>query len=142
MEYKKRAVKTKYKPDEFTMSTLSAGNVTFFLERMESHNKVEACNRINDDTEYLFEIIRKGELPSIVVHLSDAYRYGTWEYLSHPKRIRRGDFIVVGGFAALDASVVELARKDKIGLGGIGKLMGALNVRRVWEYRSPDERTH
>ena|SRR5690348_10592681 len=123
------------------MSSLSASNVEFFLERMESHSKVEACNQLNDDAEYIFEVIRKGGLPRVLVYLSDAYKYTAWEYLSHPKRIRSGDFIVVGGFAALDPSVVELARNDRIGLGGIGKLMGALNAERVWEYRSLEERT-
>jgi hypothetical protein len=120
----------------------NASGVTFFLERMESHNKVETCNRLNDEMEYLFEVTRKDGLPTLTVHLSDAYRYGSWEYLSHPRLIGKGDFILVAGFASVDGAVVEMARKDGIGVGKIGKLMGALNLERVWEYRSPEERSH
>jgi hypothetical protein len=76
------------------------------------------------------------------VHLSDAYDYGQWEYLSHPREIGRGDFILIAGFnSRFDESLVELARKDGIGIGVLAKFMGALNLPELWKYKSPEEKT-
>ena len=36
--------------------------------------------------------------------------------------------------------VVEVAKEERIGIGHIGKFMGALNSKNIWEYMSPDER--
>jgi hypothetical protein len=125
------------------MANVSFSTVRFFLERMESHNCVERCTRLRtEDDEYIFEIERKGGLARVNVHLSDAYDYGQWEYLSHPREIGRGDFILIAGFSSrFDESLVELARKDGIGIGVLAKFMGALNLPEVWKYKSPEEKT-
>jgi hypothetical protein len=115
--------------------------VKFFLERMDGHDRVEQCRQVKAEGEYVFEIERKDNLPRVTVHLSDAYDYGHWEYASRPKLIGRGDFILIAGFnTRFDSSLVEIAREDGIGIGGIAKLMGALNWEKVWLYRSPEER--
>lgn len=120
---------------------LAYSTVRFFIERMESHSCVEQCRQLNDQSEYLFEIERKGGHPPVTVHLSDAYSYGYWEYLSHPPRIRRGDFILIARpEARFDESLVKQARKDGIGIGSIRKLMGALNREKIWQYELPEDR--
>jgi hypothetical protein len=109
---------------------------------MDEHDRVEQCRQITVEGEYVFEIERKSPLPTVRVHLSDAYDYGHWEYTSRPKLIGRGDFILIAGFnTRFDESLVEIARKDGIGIGGIGKLMGALSWEKVWLYQSPEERS-
>jgi hypothetical protein len=42
--------------------------------------------------------------------------------------------------ADFDTDVVEVAKKARIGIGHIGKFMGALNYTNIWEYMTPDER--
>jgi hypothetical protein len=115
--------------------------IRFFVERMEGHSVVEQCIQQNAGAEIIFEIQRKNDLPSLLVHLSDAYDYGLGEYLAHPRSLGHGDFILIADpNADWDESLVERARKDKIGIGKIGKLMGALNLRNVWAYETPEER--
>ncbi|MFZ0882371.1 MAG: hypothetical protein WAN14_03160, partial [Candidatus Acidiferrales bacterium] len=108
-------------------------------EKMEAHNRVERCVRQNADGECIFEIQRKGDLPTLMVYLSDAYDYGLGEYLSRPRSLGRGDFILIADpNANFDESVVPRAREDEIGIGNIKKFMGALNFRNVWMYDTPD----
>ena len=115
--------------------------IKFFLDRMNGHDLVEQCNRVKAEGEYIFQIERKNSLSTVTVHLSDAYDYGHWEYTSRPTLIGRGDFILIAGYNnRFDNSLVEIARNDGIGIGGISKLMGALNAEKVWLYRSPEER--
>jgi hypothetical protein len=72
---------------------------------------------------------------------SDAYHYDVADFLSRPKQIRRGDFIVIARPEAdFDPSLVAIARKEFIGIGKFGKFKGALNFTNVWEYLSSEER--
>jgi hypothetical protein len=115
--------------------------IRFFVERMEGHSAVEQCTEQNDGDEIIFEIRRKNDLPPLLVYLSDAYDYGFGEYLARPRSLKKGDFILVADpNANWDASLAESAREDKIGIGKIGKLMGALNLNKVWTYETPEER--
>ena len=63
------------------------------------------------------------------------------DYVARPREIGIGDFILVSGFSGGPSrEAIELARKDAVGVGDISKLMGALRVRDVWQYRSSDEK--
>jgi hypothetical protein len=96
---------------------------------------------MNVANEYLYSIGRRDRLPSVVVLLSDAYRYGSADYVGRPKQIGPGDFIIIARPEAdFDAALVERARDDGIGIGKIAKFMGALNWRNVSEYVSPEEK--
>ncbi len=109
---------------------------------MAEHNAVERFTRLpSQEDEYVYEIQRKNVLPPVRVHISDAYSYGFADFASRPKAIGPGDFIVVSQFGpALAGSIVEHARAARIGIGTVGKLMGALNIRDVWKYVSPAEK--
>jgi hypothetical protein len=113
----------------------------FFNARMAEHSRVSLHTRTPRADEYVFEIQRKDGLPTINVHVSDAYDYGLVDYLARPKQIGRGDFIlIVRPEARFDRSLIERARKDGIGIGMIGKLMGALNLEDVYKYVPQDEK--
>ncbi len=43
----------------------------FFMERMDAHDKVTTCSEIPDDNEILYLIKRTGDLPPLIVHISD-----------------------------------------------------------------------
>lgn len=110
--------------------------VKFFRERMDDHSKVRRYTEIQDAKDILYEIERVNELPSLVVHLSDAYRYTLQDYYSKPRSLGKGNFILIARpEAEYDVDIVSIAAKDKIGIGKIGTLLGALNRKNVWQDR-------
>lgn len=112
----------------------------FFCERMSEHSKVVGFQQIPPPYDLLFRIDRVGDLPPVVVYLIDAYLYGEMDYISRPSCLGRGDFILIATPEGdYDFTVLKRARADGIGIGRIGKLMGALHKREVWLYQDPNE---
>jgi hypothetical protein len=110
---------------------------------MIEHTCVERWEPLDNAVEYLYLIERKRGLPDVRVHLSDAYEYSRGEYLARPEEVAGGNVFVVLGdphASGPSAALVAEARKDRVGIGHIGKFMGALNSRNVWEYEAPEER--
>ena len=123
--------------------TLRPEQIIFFDARMKEHNLVSNWVPITDQHEYLFRVRRKlsGSESDVIVHLTDAYRYGLAEFFARPKQLRAGSYVVIGmPHADADPEVVEEAMKRRIGIGHIGKFMGALNYKNIWEYMTPEER--
>ena len=123
---------------------LTPSIVTFFLARMGEHNRVASYRQIEAD-ECLFELSRNDGLPNVTVHLSNAYEYTDGEYIARPSQIGRGDFVLIARPEAIwnddvPMQIVETARGDGIGIGKIGKLMGALNFAEIWKFRTRGER--
>ena len=115
----------------------------FFTKAMERHDLVSICAPIPDEHEFLFKIIRTlAESESeVIVHLTDAYCYSLAEFYARPDRIQAGSFVVIGiPHANAEQEVIEIAKQHRIGIGKIGKFMGALNFENIWEYMTPEER--
>jgi len=109
--------------------------IKFFEERMSQHSKVRSFTEIQDDNDILYRIERAGDLPDLTVHLSDAYRYTMHDYYCKPAVLGAGDFILIARPEAdFSEDIVVVAVRDKIGIGQIGKFMGALHHRDVWLY--------
>lgn len=118
-------------------------NISFFITKMDDHNLVEYAELIKNQDEYLFKVIRtlKGIRSDVIVHLTDAYRYGLAEWFARPAQLRAGSFVVLGmPHADFNADVIEEAKNNRVGIGHIGKFMGALNYKNIWEYMTPEER--
>ena len=121
------------------MAELHPQIISFFISRLSEHNCVESWERVPHKTEILYKVTRKHGLRPVIVHLSDAYLYTQAEFAARPVGI--GDFILVARpEASIDPAAIELGNKMDVPIGKIGKLMGALNVKHIWEYRSPNER--
>jgi hypothetical protein len=119
------------------MSTLYPTVVQFFMTRMNEHSCVGTVTRLSIPDEYIYKIERENYLPDIHVFLTDAYRFGLADYLGRPSCISRGDYILIARpEASFDTGLIERAAKDGIGIGKIGRLMGALNLRYVSKYKS------
>ena len=117
--------------------------ITYFTARMDEHDRVVNWEPIANEYEFLFRIRRTldGSRSDVIAHLTDAYRYGLAEFFARPNPLGAGSFVVMGmPHADADPEVVEIAKKHRIGIGHIGKLMGALNYKNIWEYMTPDER--
>ena len=118
-------------------------HITFFTARMDEHNQVSNWVLVSNEHEYLFRVRRKLSTSEsdVIVHLTDAYRYGLAEFFARPKQLRAGSYVVIGmPHASADGEVIEKAKEHRIGIGHIGKFMGALNYKNIWEYMTPEER--
>ena len=118
-------------------------HISYFTDRMDDHDKVDNWEIIDDQDDYLFRIKRtvSSSKSDVVVHLTDAYRYGLAEFFARPDQLLAGSFVVLGlPHGDFDDAVVEEAKKKRIGIGHIGKFMGAINYRNIWEYMTPEER--
>ena len=118
-------------------------HLSFFTTRMAEHSRVYTCKPVPDQHEYLFKVRRilSGSKSDVIVHLTDAYRYGLAEFFARPKQLQAGSYVVVGmPHADAAPEVIEEAKKHRIGIGHIGKFMGALNYMNIWEYTTADER--
>ena len=110
---------------------------------MIDHDKVISLTVIPSEEEYLFRISRQvgNSTNDVIVHLTDVYRYSLAEFYARPAELRAGSFVVIGmPHADAYEDVIEEAREERIGIGDIGKFMGALNYMRLWEYLTPEER--
>ena len=113
---------------------------TFFVATMIKHDKVQRLTDISDDYAFLFEIVRQGAPTPVRVWLNDAYVFTEFDFHNRPDVITRGDFILVARPEAMhNWQDLEMAAENGIGLGKIGKLMGALNRKDVWKYRTKEE---
>ncbi|MFL6759643.1 hypothetical protein [Sphingomonas sp.] len=112
----------------------------FFQERMSSHSNVLNLADVSTAEDYLFKISRAKQGDSLLVWMSDAYFFTDMDFHNRPAVLTTGDFILVAkpeaGFH-VDDGLIEL---EGIGVGQIGKLMGALNLAKPWEYLTPQER--
>ena len=118
-------------------------HIGFFTDRMDEHSRVLNWVPIEHQHECLFRIRRSisRSQQDVVVHLTDAYLYGLAEFYARPSELKSGSFVVIGmPHADTSSEVIEEAKKYGIGIGHIGKFMGALNVQNVWEYLPPEER--
>ena len=113
----------------------------FFHARMTEHDRVESVDALPNNDEYMFRVHRTRGRSPVTVHFTDAYRYGMMDYISRPKEVGRGSFVVLGmPHASYDEEIIDDARRDGIGIGHIGKFMGALTRDNVSEYETPQER--
>jgi hypothetical protein len=108
---------------------------------MSDHSKVLSCTMLDVDDEYLFLIKRSGGLSDVIVHYSDTYEYSRATFQTRPPKVGRNSFVLVVPHAPESDLTVYEARKLGIGIGKIGKLMGALNSEKVWEYDGPQRST-
>lgn len=114
--------------------------LTFFQKRMASHNNVASVTDVSTDEHFLFNIERTKHRDKMAVWLCDAYHFTDADLYTKPDTITAGDFIVVAkpeGGIFIDQSVIE---QHRIGIGMIGKFMGALNKTQMWTYLTPEER--
>ena len=118
-------------------------HLNFFTSRMDDHSRVTNWELIDDEHEYLFKIRRtlSGKPNDLLVHLTDAYRYGLAEFFARPRQLRAGSYVVIGmPHASAASDVIDEMKQQSIGIGHIRKFMGALNYKNTWEYMTPDER--
>jgi hypothetical protein len=109
-----------------------------FIEKaLNSHFAVDKIELINLDDFYAYEIIRRNGMSSLVVVLSDDYYFGSASLQNKPNILKDGGFFLI---ARPEASVHEDNEpQEKLGVGKIRKLLGALNREDYWNYEPPNK---
>lgn len=105
---------------------------------MEYHQDVISVTDISTKDHFMFLVERKNGMPDIVVLLSDCYHFSEFDYYSKPPKLNNGGFILIARPEATfpdDTQQHEL--EDKIIIGKIGILLGALRKEEYWTYEKP-----
>jgi len=111
----------------------------FFVDQMMKHSMVSAVRELNVAGEFVYELDRHKFHDTVRVWLSDAYLFTEMDYHNRPQELRAGDYILIAkpeGGGGVSQQFINVAR---IGVGKLGELMGALNVRQMWTYVPPTD---
>jgi len=108
----------------------------FFHKAVGGHQDVERIEDISNSEYYIFKIIRKRGMREIVVLLSDAYYYGDIDYHMRPPELNNGGMILIAKPEShFSTDEQENYESEKILIGKIGILLGALRVNDFWTYQ-------
>ena len=112
--------------------------LSFLKERLNNHQAVENYEDISDDESYMFRVTRRRGLSEMVILLSDCYHYGEFDYLSKPSELDDGGFVLIAKPEASFSDETQINElEDKVIIGKIGILLGALNKEEYWKYTKP-----
>ena len=112
----------------------------FFFARMGEHDAVSDLSVVGHDAEFLYRIRRDRFGDEFTVWLSDAYHFTEADLYNKPNEIGANDYIIIGkpeGGFNLD---YDLIKQEQIGVGKIGKFMGAINLPEPWRFLDEYER--
>lgn len=107
----------------------------FIEQALNNHCAVESIEPIVLDDFYAYMVNRRRGMASMVVVLSDDYYFGAASLQSKPAILKDGGFFLIAkpeatGFGGNKPN-------EKLGIGKIGKLIGALNREDFWNYEPP-----
>lgn len=107
----------------------------FIEQALKNHSAVESIEPIALDDFYAYKVNRRRGMTGVIVVLSDDYHFGSASLQSKPTILKDGGFFLV---AKPEASGFEGNEpNEKLGIGKIGKLLGALNKEDFWNYEPP-----
>jgi hypothetical protein len=112
----------------------------YVARALSGHSLVEDIVQTEVENEIVFHVRRKKFHDRLSVWLSDAYLFTEYDYNDRPGFLAKGDFILVARPEAGHAVPRGLVENACIGIGKLAELMGALNVRNVWTYLTPEEK--
>jgi hypothetical protein len=112
--------------------------LSFFKSRLNTHQAVESIEDISNGETYMFKVKRKNGRSTMIIVLSDCYYFGEFDYLSKPTELDEGGFILIAKPEASFSDETQINEiDDKIIIGKIGILLGALNKEEYWKYSKP-----
>ena len=107
-----------------------------FIERvLMNHMAVREIEKIELDKFYAYRVKRNFNLSDVTVVLSDDYYFGSSSLLDKPEILKNGGFFLIARPEANGIEESDIA--ERLGIGKIGKLLGALNKENYWEYEPP-----
>lgn len=109
----------------------------YFLDRMAEHSNVAAVENESTDEFFLYRLTRADQRDTVLVWLSDAYRFTDMDFHNRPKELQAGDYILIAKPEGGGGASQELIAEARIGIGKLAELMGALTQREMWKYDPP-----
>jgi hypothetical protein len=107
-----------------------------FVERaLMNHSAVKSIQPFDSDDFYGYKIQRNFGMSDLIVVLSDDYNFNHYSYLNKPALLSQGGFFLVARPEARCFERNEI--NDKITVGKIGRLLGAINTDDFWTYEPP-----
>lgn len=108
---------------------------------LKKHQKVSRWELIEEQDHYLFKIQRVIPLDDLIILVSDEYRYIIDDYINRPDELPPGSMIYfIKPQSGYDTNVINLAKSDKITIGKLVEILGALNIQDHWNWESPLKR--
>lgn len=109
-----------------------------FIERaLKNHFAVEKVELIDNEEYYIYKIYRRKGMSEVIVALSDDYYFGSASLQNKPYILKDGGFFLIARPEA--SGFGGNVPKEKLGIGKIGKLLGALNQEDFWNYEPPNK---
>jgi hypothetical protein len=107
-----------------------------FIEKvLNNHFSVERIEEIELDEFYAYKVYRRRGMSEVIVVLSDDYYFGAASLQNKPNILKDGGFFLIARPEANDFEVN--IPSEKLGVGKIGKLLGALNQEDFYNYEPP-----
>lgn len=114
----------------------------FFHKTVGNHQCVERIEEISNSEHFIFKIIRKNGKSDVNILLSDAYYYGHVDFYTRPEELLNGGIILVAKPESQFTNDEHINEEDdRIIIGKIGIVLGALNYDEYWKYEKPKKKT-
>lgn len=107
----------------------------FIENALNNHAAVDKIEPIQLDEFYAYKIYRRRGMSSVIVVLSDDYYFSSSSMHNKDNILKDGGFILVARPEATGGE--ESEPYERLGIGKIGKLLGALNFEEFWSYEPP-----
>jgi hypothetical protein len=110
----------------------------FIENALNSHSAVRTLSPINLDDFYAYRIERTLGRSDVILILSDDYYFGNTSLENMPAILKNGGFILL---AKPESDGIKTSiPQAKLGIGKLGKLLGALNLEEFWKYEIPEKK--
>lgn len=117
----------------------SYGHYKFFLDRMQSHDKVLG---IQNTGAGVYEIHLVNERV-IKVFICDCYSYGLAEYYETVEKLGQIQAVIINSiWCGYTIEAKRYCREHGVGLFNIREFMAALNMKNFWEYLTREEKDY
>jgi len=112
----------------------------FVIRKMEFHQDVAKVEDISNKEHYMFRLTRRNGLRDVIMLVSDCYHFSEFNYLSKPVELNDGGFILIAKpESSFPNGLQQHVKEDKVIIGKIGILLGALRIDKYWTYEKPGE---
>ena len=114
--------------------------IRFLFDKLDNHQAVEDYEDLSNNDHYIFRIHRTNNRQTVTLFLTDCYHYSEFDYLSKPSILDEGGFILIAKPESdFPKDTQDNMIQDKIIIGKIGILMGALHKEEFWCYEKPSD---
>jgi len=112
----------------------------YWEKALNSHSNVSSWDKLDDSNDYIYRIKRvRGK--DILVLASDCYEYSLSDFFTRNDLIGQGAMIYMAKpESKYDLEVADVAKQERVTIGMLGEILGALNLDAHWNWESKDRK--